>query len=659
MFYGSEGKMSADRGKKKRYRKLRRKIKFHLFFQLLAIGAILCVQNRDTIKYYTDTVKGLYEEAEDIAAGMSEDDFRRSLFSTAYAADGTVLSVWKDDKSGVYVPLEEMPQIVKDAMICMEDKRFEKHHGVDCKALFRAAAALAKNRGEVTQGGSTITMQLVRSKYLTPEVSWQRKLKEIFIARRMEEKFSKEQILEFYLNNIYFGNGYYGIGSAAEGYFGKDVRELSTAQLIYLCAIPNNPTRYDPLVNGENTRNREYLILEQMEKDGYLSAEERTAAQKVLVEPEKAEGKARNDYLETYAAYCTVRTLMELSGFTFQYEFSSETARRAYEEEYDVRYENCRKLLYTEGYRVETSLDPAMQRSLQEAVDKELVGFGEVNGEGVYTLQGAAVCIDNQTGYVKAIVGGRSQEQDSYSLNRGYQSFRQPGSAIKPLIVYTPMFERGYMPEMTVEDEPIPGGPQNVTGSYEGTVTIRHAVEESINTVAWKLFEELTPENGVPYLTEMEFSKIRPMDYDLPTALGGFTVGVSTLEMASAYAAIENEGVYRSPSCVMRITDADGSVIYEADRTGKTVYMAQAAETMEDVLTGVMENGTGAPVKLAGKFCAGKTGTTNDYKDSWFVGYTEEYTTAVWVGYDRPKPMEGISGPSYSGYIWKNFMERL
>ena len=651
--------MSADRGKKKRYGKLKRRIKFHLFFQMLAVCAILCVQNKDTIQYYTDTVKRLYEEAQDIAAGMDEGDFKRELSGTVYAADGTVLSVWKDDKSGVYIPLEEMPQAVKDAMLCMEDKRFEQHRGVDYKALFRAAVALTKNRGEVTQGGSTITMQLARSMYLTPEVSWERKLKEIFIARAMEEKFSKDQILEFYLNNIYFGNGYYGIGTAARGYFGKDLAQLNTAQLIYLCAIPNNPSRYDPLVNGENTRKREALILEQMEREGYLSKEERAAAEAVEVAPEKGTGPERNDYLETYATHCTVRTLMELSGFTFQYKFPSETARRAYEEEYEVRYENCRRLLYTEGYQVETSLDPAMQRQLQEAVDRELSGFSEVSEEGIYTLQGAAVCIDNRTGYAKAIVGGRSQEQDSYSLNRGYQSFRQPGSAIKPLLVYTPMFERGYTPEMTVEDGPIPGGPRNVTGSYEGEVTIQHAVEESINTVAWKLFEELTPENGLPYLTEMEFSRIRPADYDLPTALGGFTVGVSTLEMASAYGTIANDGIYRSPSCIVRILDAEGAVVYEADRTGKRIYTEQAAQMMEEVLQGVMDNGTAKPVKLAGRFCAGKTGTTNDYKDSWFVGYTQDYTTAVWVGFDIPKKMEGISGPSYSGFIWKDFMETL
>lgn len=651
--------MKADRGKKKRYGKLKRRVKFHLFFQMLAVCAILCVQNKETIRYYTDTVRRLYGEAQDIAAGMSEDDFRRELSSTAYAADGTVLSVWKDEKSGVYIPLEEMPQTVRDAVICMEDKRFEDHHGVDYKALFRAAVALGKNRGEVTQGGSTITMQLARSMYLTPEVSWERKVKEIFIAREMEKKFSKDQILEFYLNNIYFGNGYYGIGTAARGYFGKDLANLDTAQLVYLCAIPNNPSRYDPFVNGENTRKRECLILEQMAQDGYLSEEESASAKEEVVVPEAGEGTKRNDYLETFATHCTVRALMELSGFTFRYEFSDETARRAYEEEYEVRYENCRRLLYTEGYQVETSLDPAIQRRLQDSVDRELSGFTEVNEEGVYALQGAAVCVDNRTGHTKAIVGGRSQQQDSYSLNRGYQSFRQPGSAIKPLLVYTPMFERGYTPEMTVEDGPIPGGPRNVTGTYEGEVTIQHAVEESINTVAWKLFEELTPENGIPYLTEMEFSKIMPGDYDLPTVLGGFTVGTSTLEMASAYGTLANDGIYRSPSCVVRILDADGMVVYEADREGKKIYTAEAAQMMEEVLAGVMENGTGEPVKLTGKFCAGKTGTTNDYKDSWFVGYTEDYTTAVWVGFDRPKQMEGISGPSYSGFIWKNFMETL
>lgn len=651
--------MKADRRKKKRYGKLKKRVKFHLFFQILAVCAILCVQNKETIQYYIETVERLYGEAQDIAARMSEEDFRRELSGTAYAADGTVLCVWRDEKSGSYVPLEEMPQIVKDAMVCMEDKRFEKHHGVDYKALFRAFVALAKNRGEVTQGGSTITMQLARSMYLTPEVSWERKVKEIFIAREMEKKFSKDQILEFYLNNIYFGNGYYGIDSAARGYFGKGVEELQAAQLVYLCAIPNNPSRYDPLVNGENTKDREHLILTQMAAEGYLTEEEAEAAKEVSVVLEKGEGEKRNDYLETYATHCTIRALMELSGFTFRYEFSDETARIAYEEEYEVRYENCRRALYTEGYQVETSLDPALQERLQEAVDRELAGFTEVNEEGVYTLQGAATCIDNQTGFVRAIAGGRSQEQDSYSLNRGYQSFRQPGSSIKPLLVYTPMFERGYTPEMTVMDEQIPGGPRNVTGSYEGEVTIQHAVEESINTVAWKLFEELTPENGVPYLTEMEFSKIRTKDYDLPSALGGLTVGVSTLEMASAYGTIANDGIYRNPTCVVKILDAEGAVVYESDRTGRKIYTEQAAQMMEEVLVGVMENGTAEPVKLAGKFCAGKTGTTNDYKDSWFVGYTKDYTTAVWVGYDIPKKMEGISGPSYSGFIWKDFMETL
>lgn len=625
---------------------------------MLAVGTIVGFLHRDTITDYADTVKRLYTEAEALVAEASEEDFKRGQRSTAYADDGTVISVWERNRNACYVPLSGMPQTVTDAMICMEDKRFEKHHGVDHASLVRALIALGKNHGKVTQGGSTITMQLARTMYLTSEVSWQRKVKEIFIAKKLEEKFSKDQIMEFYLNNIYFGNGYYGIGSAAYGYFGKDVRELEPAQLVWLCAIPNNPTVYDPLTNMENTKKRTRLILEKMEQGGYLSKEEAEAAASAEVVLAEETPVEKNDYMETYTAYCAVRALMESTGFTFCYEFEDDAARRAYEENYAVCYENCKKLLYTEGYRIKTSLDPELQRKLQDAVDKELSDFTEMDERGVFTLQGAAVCLDNTTGNVKAIVGGRSQGYDFHSLNRAYQSFRQPGSSIKPLIVYTPAFERGYTPETVMTDAPIAGGPRNATGQYLGEVTLQYAVEESINTVAWKLFAELTPETGLSYLKEMEFSRIEPQDYMLPSALGGFTIGVSPLEMASGYLAIANGGVFRSPSCIVEIRDAEGAVLYRADRGGKAVYDGKAAEMMEEVLAGVMENGTGNPVKLNGVYCAGKTGTTNDCKDSWFVGYTKKYTTSVWVGYDIPRAMEGITGPSYSGFIWKDFMDK-
>jgi membrane peptidoglycan carboxypeptidase len=292
-------------------------------------------------------------------------------------------------------------------------------------------------------------------------------------------------------------------------------------------------------------------------------------------------------------------------------------------------------------------------------VDEALSGYTEVNEEGVYTLQSAAVCIDNANGYVKAIVGGRDQELPGYTLNRGYQSYRQPGSTIKPLIVYTPSFERNYTPDSVVVDEPVEDGPSNASGSYQGEVTLRHAVESSINVVAWKLFDELTPEVGLSYLQAMNFGKLDEEDYRLTSALGGLTYGTSPLEMAAAYATLENDGRYRKPTCISRILDAQGNVVYASLQEEKEVYKQNAAREMTDVLTGVLTVGTAKGMGLSDMPSAGKTGTTNELKDGWFVGYTRYYTTSVWVGYDMPKEMAGLAGNTYPVQIWHNFMTEI
>ena len=296
---------------------------------------------------------------------------------------------------------------------------------------------------------------------------------------------------------------------------------------------------------------------------------------------------------------------------------------------------------------------------LQQSVDSGLAGFTEVSDEGIYTLQGAAVCIDNSTGMVKAIVGGRTQDVTGYTLNRAYQSFRQPGSSIKPVLVYTPALERGYTADSIVLDVPIEDGPSNSDGSYLGAITLRRAVELSRNTVAWALLDELTPEVGISYLKAMNFSRLDENDVRLAAALGGFTNGVSPLEMAKAYATLENDGNYRNPSCIMKITDADGNVIYQADQTELEVYKTNAARQMTDILETVMTDGTAKGLKLSDMACAGKTGTTNDNKDGWFVGYTPYYTTSVWVGYDTPRTLTGLTGASYPGQIWQTFMLKI
>ena len=495
-------------------------------------------------------------------------------------------------------------------------------------------------------------------------------MEEIFIARNLEDKYTKSQIMEFYLNNIYFGHGYYGIQAAAQGYFSKNIDELDLSQTVFLCAIPNNPSLYDPVNNKKNTISRRNRMLSAMYDQGYISRAAAAEAKKEKIKLKRSKSIKKIDYVETYVNYCAVRALMKAQGFEFQHYFENEKQERQYDKAYRKLYIECESSLYTSGYRIYTSIDMKQQEKLQEAIDAGLGGFEDVSEEGVYKLQGAGVTIDNMTGWVTAIVGGRTQEFEGYTLNRAYQSFRQPGSAIKPLLVYAPVLERGYTPDTIVVDEPVQDGPANADGIYEGGITLRHAVKKSKNTIAWKLFDELTPLAGLGYLKAMNFTKIDTEDERLPTALGGFTTGVSPLEMAAGYATLQNDGCYREPTCIVKIEDSQDNLIYssesESDKNkkkskeqqaeGTRIYKSNAARTMTDMLQTVMTEGTARGLGLGEMPCAGKTGTTNDNKDGWFVGYTRYYTTGIWVGYDMPVSMPGLTGASYPGHIWHNYM---
>ena len=623
-----------------------------LFLLLAAVGLSYFF-----IGGYAGQVVAMQKEASEFVEDSSEETFRRNQTSIVYGADGSVISTLKGNGESYYLAIEDMPANVVAAIVSIEDKKFYRHDGVDYRAILRAIKVMVEN-GEATQGGSTITMQLARGIFLSQEKTWQRKVEEILIAWQLEDKYSKDEILEYYLNNIYFGNGYYGIQSASRGYFNRDVSELSLSEVAFLCAIPNNPTLYDPLTQMDNTIARRNRILANMESDGKISGADYANAIVAPMKLKRPVVSGKNDYVETYTYYCAARMLMVQEGFTFRYEFSSREEQENYRHAYETLYSECIKRLYTAGYRIYTSIDLKLQEELQSAVDETLDKFTEINEEGVYALQASAVCIDNKTGYVKAIVGGRGQDFPGYTLNRAYQSFRQPGSAIKPLTVYTPAFEQNYFPESLVVDAPIEGGPKNSNGSYAGEITLRQAVENSVNTIAWKLYDELTPEKGLSYLKQMNFSGLDEEDYRLSTALGGFTTGVSALEMAAGYASIENDGVYRAPTCIVRMLDEYGREIFTSTREEKQVYEENAARMMTDVLTGVLTRGTAKGLDLGDIPAAGKTGTSNDQKDGWFVGYTGYYTTSVWVGYDMPRKMDDLMGSTYPGKIWQTFMWR-
>ncbi len=655
---GSERKPKKEKKRGGFLRGLGRGVKLTLLAVVALLLTAILVVGIGFYAKYGKQLLAYQSKANTLVRRSTAETFKASQTSLVYAADGELISRLKGEKDVYYLEYGDIPKYAVQAMVCTEDRKFLEHDGVDLLANIRAAIVLIKNRGEIHQGGSTITQQLARTVFLSNEVTWERKITEIFVAMALERKYSKTQIMEFYLNNIYFANGYYGIQAAAVGYFGKGVGELSLSQIAFICAIPNNPTDYDPVTNFKYTMMRRDKVLDQMRDEGAIGEEEYREALEEKITLKQGKREIR-DYAESYTYYCAIRALMAREGFVFRNSFLDDADKEKYDERYYEAYYRIQKTLFTGGYRIYTSIDLKKQEMLQRAVDEELIAFTEVNDGGVYKLQSSAACIDNRTGRVVAIVGGRSQESHGYTLNRAYQSFRQPGSAIKPLIVYTPMFERGMYPDDIVVDERFEGGPRNSGNVYSGEIPVSYAIAVSKNTVAWKLFEELTPRVGLSYLLQMGFRRIVDTDYVPAVSLGGFTYGVSAVELASGYAALYNDGYYREPTCIVKITDAQGNVLVGSEQPPKKVYATNAARMMTACMQGVMESGTGRKLKVDGQITAGKTGTTNDQKDGWFAGFTAYYTTAVWVGCDMPKAMDDLMGNTYPGRIWQNYMNRL
>ncbi len=648
--------------KKKKKSKAGRVIKKSLLILLFVFLVSVLVLGIVFYNKYGKRILELKDEAESIASKSRKEDFRASETSVCYFSDGNVMSVLKAEKDVYYLDFDAIPAYCVDALLAVEDRKFYEHPGYDIYAIIRAGKAYLENDGEIRQGGSTITQQLARTVYLTNEKTVERKVKEVFLAAALEKRYSKNEILEFYLNNIYFANGYYGIQAASIGYFGKPAGELTLSEAAFLCGIPNSPSDYNPKKRMAGCLERRDSVLKQMYENGKITKEEYDSALKEEIVIKTSESREIKDYAETFTYRCAVRILMKEEGFEFRTEFADDFDREAYEELYDEEYYRIKRSLYRKGYRIYTSINPEKQQLLQQAVDEGLAEYDELQENGVYALQGSAVCIDNETGYVVAEVGGRQQDSEDYTLNRAFQSPRQPGSSIKPLVVYTPAFERGYYPDTLVVDEKFPGGPRNSGSVYSGEIDLRYAISVSKNTVAWKLFEELTPKTGLSYLTRMGFEHIVSKDYVPAASLGGLTYGVTALEMAGAYAAVCNDGIYREPTCILRISDSDGVTIaggYGNENDRKRIYESNASKMMTDCLKTVMTLGTGRRLALEGHTSAGKTGTTENQRDGWFAGFTGYYTTVVWVGYDYPREMKELMGNTYPGYIWQSYMQKI
>ena len=486
---------------------------------------------------------------------------------------------------------------------------------------------------------------------------------EILLAPELEKKYSKADIMEFYCNTNFYGHRCYGVEAASLYYFGKHAEDLAPEEAAVLIGISNSPSAYDPVSHPDASKNKRDDVLKSMNEVGYLSNEdyEKAVSSPLKIVQKETEGTDEN-YQSSYAIHCAALELMKMDGFEFQYTFDNKEDYTLYSERYTAAYSEQSDRIRAGGFQIYTSLDSGLQAVLQTQIDASLSGFTELQENGKFALQGAGVIVDNKTNYVTAIVGGRGAEDP---FNRAYLSARQPGSTIKPLIDYGPAFDTGeYYPTRMVNDHKWEKGPSNSGRRYFGNVTVREALNRSLNTVAWQILEDIGIDFGLSYLGEMEFQKLSYVDNQVPSlSIGGFTNGVRVVDMAKGYSTLANGGVYNDRTCIVKILhEKESELTKDMTPFAKQVYRSDSAFMLTDVLKGTFTSpyGTGRGLGLENDMpAAGKTGTTNSSKDTWFCGYTPYYTAAVWVGYDIPRNMPGIYGATYAGKIWKNVMDEI
>ncbi len=525
------------------------------------------------------------------------------------------------------IGINEIPKNLQNAFIAVEDNRFYDHIGIDPRGIVRAIWANIRGR-TVTEGGSTITQQLAKNAYLTQDRTLKRKVQEVFLALQREPQYTKQEILELYMNQIYFGQGAYGVQAAARTYFGKDAKDLTLNECAMLAGIPKSPNYYSPVNNMDAATERKAVVLDQMVKYGYISDSEAAAAKK---EPLHI-AKNTNDGGKS-ASYFVDYVLQQLA------------------EKYGD------DAIYKDGLKIYTTIDMDMQAAAETAMKNLPTYFTDANG--IVQPQGALVAIDPHTGYIKAMVGGRGTDQ----FNRATQAVRQPGSAFKPF-VFAAALENKYTPESIIEDKPLKVGswePQNYSRNFSGKVRLRDVVRWSLNVPTVRIAQDIGIDKAIFYAQEMGISTFvldgATNDRNLATALGGMTRGVTPLELTSAYGTFANRGIHVKPVAILRVVSRTGKVLEEAERKEKSVMSADNAAALTAMLEDVIRRGTGTRANI-GRPAAGKTGTTSDYHDAWFVGYTPDLVTGVWIGNDSVSDLHGMSGGMTPAVIWQAFMQK-
>ncbi|PYF03719.1 transglycosylase domain-containing protein [Ureibacillus chungkukjangi] len=601
-------------------------------FPLLLLLGTKIIDEFTSAKEYENTIQHNIkppEQANPLPVTML--DRNGNIFSEEYVE-------WRQQ-----VPLEDVPEIIKQIYLLSEDKEFYTHIGFNVSALARAV--VVNSQGSIEQGGSTITQQLVRMRYLSVEQTYERKLTELFYAYELEQLYNKEEILEMYLNEIYFSNQVYGISAAATYYFQKPLEELTIAQMAFIAAIPNNPSLYDPIKKFDNTKARQERLLDILAENKILTVEEAALYKQEQIILNLKVKKQQQPAYSTFVLAELEDLVASAEGYTDQLKAAqTDDEKKIIEEQIDAKVQQ----LLQSGISIHTALDPEKQRQDEQKIDA-ILGNGN--------LQSSSVVIDNSTREIVSVYGGKNYKK--FDFHRAYQAVRQPGSAFKPIIVYAPLFETtNYSPSSIVSGSSFCVDnfcPQNYGGGIYGNVSISTAFKHSYNTSAVRLLNEIGLDNAFQFVDKFNFQSLVPQDKTFAAGLGGLNYGVTALELADAYTSFI-DGSYMKARSIRSITDAGGHVLYSWPTDKEIVWTGKTIGNIRSLLHDVVTSGTGRGIISNSAYIGAKTGTTNDYKDFWIAGLTNEYTTAVWIGFDNPSSMQSLQNDKIHFKIFNTIM---
>ena len=585
------------------------------------------------------------------------DSYRLNLTSFLYYVDDETgaeieLGSLHGQEDRVWVDLEDIPKQLQLAFISVEDNTFYTHNGVNWKRTIGATLDWSGMLSDFTGGGSTITQQLIKNLTDDKDTSVKRKLREIMRALELEEKYEKDDILEMYLNTIYFGQGAYGVQQAAKTYFNKELDQLTLAECASIAGIVKNPYGYDLKRFPEKNAERRAIVLGEMKKYGNISETQYNRAMAEDVQAYKDSGEGTDDDGALYQTYFEDAVIMQVR--------SDLQTKLGYSEAM------AKQLLYGGGLKIVTTLDPEIQEKMDAVFLDEENFPGDLGNDGTFP-QASMVLMDPYTGHVKALYGGRGEKEGDMVLNRATMTQRSPGSAIKPITVYSPALEYGLVTPITVVDD-VPkdftirgdgtGWPYNESRTYSGRTTILNGIAKSYNTVAVDLVQKLGIDRSFNWATKnLGLNLVESMEKTLsdgstkvysdkdisPLSMGSLSKGVTVLEMTAAYSAFVNDGQYTTPILYTKVYDADGKLLLDNEPVTTVAMSTKTRDYMIQLLTGVVKTGTGRKAAISGIEVGGKTGTTSADNDRWFAGITPYYTGVVWFGFDTPQSLQKFS----------------